>query len=88
MAVEQLYNEAVELLKQLISTRSFSKEEDKTAVLIETFLQSKGITANRLMNNVWAVNKYFDKNKPSILLNSHHDTVKPNPQYTKILTTQ
>lgn len=83
MAVEQLYNEAVELLKQLISTRSFSKEEDKTAVLIETFLQSKGINANRHMNNVWAVNKYFDKNKPSILLNSHHDTVKPNPQYTK-----
>ncbi|MEP7317557.1 MAG: M20 family metallo-hydrolase [Panacibacter sp.] len=83
MAVEQLYNEAVELLKQLISTRSFSKEEDKTAVLIETFLQSKGINAKRHMNNVWAVNKYFDKNKSSILLNSHHDTVKPNPQYTK-----
>lgn len=83
MAVEQLYTDALELLKQLISTQSFSKEEDKTAALIETFLQSKGITANRHMNNVWAVNKYFDKNKPSILLNSHHDTVKPNPQYTK-----
>ncbi|HRH47797.1 MAG TPA: M20 family metallo-hydrolase [Panacibacter sp.] len=83
MAVEQLYNDALELLKQLISTQSFSKDEDKSAALIETFLQSKGITANRHMNNVWAVNKYFDKNKPSILLNSHHDTVKPNPQYTK-----
>lgn len=83
MAVEQLYTDALELLKQLISTKSFSKEEDKTAAIIETFLQSKGITANRHMNNVWAVNKYFDKNKPSILLNSHHDTVKPNPQYTK-----
>ncbi len=83
MEVEQLYNDALGLLKQLISTQSFSREEDKTAALIETFLQSKGVTANRHMNNVWAVNKYFDKNKPSILLNSHHDTVKPNPQYTK-----
>lgn len=83
MAVEQLYTDALGLLKQLISTQSFSREEDKTAAHIETFLHSKGITANRHMNNVWAVNKYFDKNKPSILLNSHHDTVKPNLQYTK-----
>ena len=83
MAVEQLYTDALELLKQLISTQSFSKEEDKTAAIIESFLQSKGIKTNRHINNVWAVNKYFDKNKPSILLNSHHDTVKPNPQYTK-----
>jgi len=83
MQVEQLYTDALGLLKQLISTQSFSKEEDKTAALIKSFLQSKGITTNRHMNNVWAVNKFFDKNKPSILLNSHHDTVKPNPQYTK-----
>ncbi|HRI19526.1 MAG TPA: M20 family metallo-hydrolase [Panacibacter sp.] len=83
MAPEQLYTEALELLKRLISTQSFSKEEDKTAAIIESFLQSKGIATNRHINNVWAVNKYFDKSKPSILLNSHHDTVKPNPQYTK-----
>ena len=37
----------------------------------------------RVRNNVWAVNQYFDPAKPTILLNSHHDTVKPNPQYTK-----
>ena len=83
MAVEQLYTDALELLKQLIATQSFSKEEDKTAALIENFLQAKGIATKRHINNVWAVNKHFDKNKPSILLNSHHDTVKPNPQYTK-----
>lgn len=83
MSNEQLHNDAIELLKQLISTPSFSREEDKTGDLIENFLQSKGIEVNRHMNNIWATNKHYDASKPSILLNSHHDTVKPNPQYTK-----
>jgi len=78
-----LNKEAVALLKQLISTPSFSKEEQGTAQLIQRALQSKGITANRLMNNVWAKNLHFDELKPTLLLNSHHDTVKPNAAYTK-----
>ncbi len=83
MEIENLYTDALQLLQQLISIQSFSKEEDKTADAIETFLQSKNITTNRLLNNVWCTNKFFDANKPSILLNSHHDTVKPNKQYTR-----
>ena len=83
---EQVLNKvtenAVTLLKQLIAIPSFSKEEDKTADCIETFLQSNGVAAKRFMNNVWAVNKYFDDSKPNLLLNSHHDTVKPNKAYT------
>lgn len=82
MDIDELYNEAVDLLKQLISTASFSKEEDGTAIIIEQFLLAKNILSNRLLNNVWVINKFFDKLKPTILLNSHHDTVKPNPQYT------
>jgi len=82
MRTEDLYTDAVELLKQLIATPSFSKEEDKTADIIELFFKAKNIPANRLLNNVWCVNQYFDTAKPTILLNSHHDTVKPNPQYT------
>ncbi len=74
--------DAIGLLKQLIATPSFSKEEDKTATLIEQFLQSKGVATYRHLNNVWATNKYFDTAKPSLLLNSHHDTVKPNKAYT------
>jgi len=77
------YKDAVELLQKLIATPSFSKEEDKTAGIIEQFFSQKDIPSNRLLNNVWCVNKYFDADKPTILLNSHHDTVKPNPQYTK-----
>ncbi len=74
--------EAVSFLKKLIATPSFSKEEDKTGSLIEQFLQSKNVSTERFINNVWAKNKYFDKLKPTILLNSHHDTVKPNKEYT------
>ena len=83
MNADQLYNDAIDLLKILISIPSFSKEEDKTADAIEAFLQSKNIKTNRLINNVWCTNKFFDANKPSILLNSHHDTVKPNKQYSR-----
>ena len=81
--MDNLYNDALQLLQQLISIPSFSKEEDKTADVIENFLQSKIIITNRLLNNVWCTNKYFDESKPTILLNSHHDTVKPNKQYTR-----
>lgn len=80
---EELYNEALDLLKRLIATPSFSKEEDKTAHIIQEFLSSHGVTPRREGNNVWAQNKYFDKNKQTLLLNSHHDTVKPNPGYTR-----
>jgi acetylornithine deacetylase/succinyl-diaminopimelate desuccinylase-like protein len=74
---------AINLLEQLIAIPSFSKEEDKTATMIEGFLKSQGIVAHRKGNNVWALNKNFNSALPTILLNSHHDTVKPNSQYTR-----
>jgi len=81
--VNTLYQQAVELLQQLISIPSFSREEAKTADLLEQFLQSKGVKTHRKKNNIWAWNKHFDPAKPTILLNSHHDTVKPNTGYTR-----
>lgn len=80
---EFLFNEAIVLLKQLISIESFSKQEHNTANAIVDFLSKKEITAKRLGNNIWAKNKYFDSAKPTILLNSHHDTVRPNSAYTR-----
>lgn len=74
--------DAVALLKQLIATPSFSKEENNTAQIIADFFADKGVFFERKGNNVWAKNKYFDSTKPTILLNSHHDTVKPNVGYT------
>jgi acetylornithine deacetylase len=76
------YNETVELLKQLISTPSFSKKESETAAIIGKFFALKGIAASRVGNNIFALNEHFDENKPTILLNSHHDTIKPNKGYT------
>ena len=75
-------NEAESLLKKLISIKSFSFHEDQTADYIEKWLREINIDTSRSVNNVYAINKYYDKNKPSILLNSHHDTVEPNSGYT------
>jgi len=83
MELNKLTNEAIALLKKLIETPSFSSEEDKTALLIENWFKDHQIPFQRDRNNIWAVNKYFDKSKPTLLLNSHHDTVKPNSAYTK-----
>ena len=73
---------AIALLEKLIATPSFSKEEDATASILFDTLQQNGVTPYRHLNNVWAANKNFDPAKPTILLNSHHDTVKPNAGYT------
>ncbi|MBI2729479.1 MAG: M20 family metallo-hydrolase [Sphingobacteriales bacterium] len=77
-----LQSSAINLLKELIETPSFSKEEDQTAGIICRFLGERGVVHYRSGNNVWAKNKFYDINKPTILLNSHHDTVKPNKGYT------
>ncbi|MBB5624213.1 acetylornithine deacetylase [Pedobacter cryoconitis] len=81
--IETLQKDSLELLKNLISIQSFSKEEDKTADLIGQFLQERGIKIHRKLNNIWAYNQHFDASKPTVLLNSHHDTVKPNSGYTR-----
>ncbi len=81
-SIEQLTTEAIQLLKKLISTPSFSKEENQTADLIENYLQSNNIKTFRQINNIWAFSENFDNQLPTILLNSHHDTVKPNRSYT------
>jgi len=80
--IQQLTDQAIGLLKTLIQTPSFSSEEEETAQLIQNWFVQRGIPFERENNNIWAYNKNFDKNKPTILLNSHHDTVKPNNNYT------
>ena len=81
--IQNLTTDAIELLKKLIETESFSSEEDKTASHIEYWFRRHNMSYTRTKNNVWATNKYFDETKPTLLLNSHHDTVKPNNGYTK-----
>ena len=78
-----LYQNAVELLKKLISTPSFSKEEDQTFAILSDFFIQNGVDFHTKGYNIWANNKHFDQKKKTILLNSHHDTVKPNKSYTR-----
>lgn len=81
--MEKRYTEAVELLRQMIRIPSISKQEEGTADLLATFLSEHGVTVHRKKNNVWAFNRHYDPARPTILLNSHHDTVKPNSGYTR-----
>ena len=74
---------AVEFLIKLIETPSLSKEEENTRLLFEQLFFSKEIPFEIIGNNIWCKNKKFNDSKPTILLNSHHDTVKPNNSYTK-----
>lgn len=74
---------AINLLEQLIAVPSFSREEDKTAVILQGFFKQHDIPVERKGNNVWARNKYYKQGIPTILLNSHHDTVRPNSAYTR-----
>jgi acetylornithine deacetylase len=74
--------EAIELLQKLVAIPSFSKEEDKTADLLEVFLKSKGKKTERHLNNVWCRSKFYDPARATLLLNSHHDTVRPAKDYT------
>ena len=75
--------EAVAFLQSLIRIPSHSRQEHRTADLIAYYLQQKGVSITRKANNVWARNKHFDASLPTLLLNSHHDTVKANDQYTR-----
>ena len=81
--IENLTQSAIRLLERLIQTPSFSGEEEKTAQLINDWLKNHGIPCWQLGNNVIARNREFNPDKPTLLLNSHHDTVKPNKAYTR-----
>ncbi len=74
---------AIALLQDLIRLESFSGSEEATATRIEQWFSTNGIPFQRKDNNVWATNKSFDPQKPTLLLNSHHDTVQPNQGYTR-----
>ena len=81
--MSELGTKATDLLVELIATPSFSREEHATASLIADFFKKEDIQTHRKGNNIWVRNKYYDSALPTVLLNSHHDTVKPNTGYTR-----
>ena len=76
-----LAEDPLQLLRKLISTPSFSTEEGNTADQIESFLIHHDVFTFRKFNNIWCYNRNFDPSKPTLLLNSHHDTVRPSKAY-------
>lgn len=76
-------NEAVALLHQLIAISSFSKEEHAAADFLERYIEIKGYVVSRKENNIWVLSPGFDSVRPTILLNSHIDTVKPVAGWTR-----
>jgi acetylornithine deacetylase len=73
----------LQLLKNLISIPSLSRQEDQTADIVEAFLQKQGLQPSRHLNNVWLKARNWQEGRPVILLNSHHDTVKAAAGYTR-----
>lgn len=83
MDLDQLYAQAIGLLQKLIAIPSMSKEEKHTADILAHYLSQQGLEVQRLKHNVWVKSAQFDPSLPTILLNSHHDTVKPASTYTR-----
>ena len=78
-----LAQRATDLLQQLIAIPSFSREEEQTCRLLADFLTVQGVTVTVEGHNVWGLTANHDNSKPNVLLNSHHDTVKPNSGYSR-----
>lgn len=75
--IPTLVSEATGLLKSLISIPSLSRDEEKSADYLQNYIEMQGMTTGRKGNNIWCLSPMFDLKKPTLLLNSHIDTVKP-----------
>lgn len=78
-----MYNEAIKLLKDIISIPSISREEKNRADFIQQYLESKGLSVIRVGNNLVSISANYDSTKPNLVLNSHIDTVSPNDSYSR-----
>ncbi|MDR0795268.1 MAG: M20 family metallo-hydrolase [Tannerella sp.] len=74
--MEHVYN-AIDLLRGMIIRPSFSREESEVANFLQTQWEKEGHKVNREGNNLWMIAPGFDAARPTILLNSHIDTVRP-----------
>lgn len=76
-------NEAIKLLKNIISIPSISRQEKEVADFLQSYLESKGLSIIRVENNLISVFEDYDPQRPNLILNSHIDTVMPNNSYTR-----
>ncbi|MDO4186285.1 MAG: M20 family metallo-hydrolase [Bacteroidales bacterium] len=81
--VTNMAQEAIGLLRKLIAIPSISREEEKAADYVQRYLEEMGMQTGRKGNNVWCLSPGFSTGKPTLLLNSHIDTVKPVSGWTR-----
>ena len=74
--IPTMVSEATGVLKSLIAIPSLSRDEEKAADYLQNYIELQGMATGRKGNNVWCLSPMFDLNKPTLLLNSHIDTVK------------
>lgn len=78
-----LKQQTIQLLQRLIATKSYSENEGGTAAHLKDWCDHHKIRYQTNGHTVWATNEHYDPKKPTLLLNSHHDTVYPNQAYTR-----
>lgn len=85
MDLDAAYYNAVDLLKELIAVPSVSRDEERAADLLERYLRAAlpGQTVFRKYNNCWVIAPGYDSARPTVLLNSHIDTVRPAESWTR-----
>lgn len=81
--INDLYVESVDLLRKMISVPSFSKQEDEVVQTIIEFLEAKELSFERSINNIILKSPHWKNRNPTLLLNSHIDTVKASEKWTK-----
>lgn len=80
--IDELYYDSLDLLRKMIRIPSPSREEHAVADLLESQTAQWGLAPTRHGNNVWCTAPGYDPAMPTLLLNSHIDTVRPADGWT------
>ncbi len=75
--------EQLELLKRLIATPSTTGSEQEVSAILKADMERHGYKPECIGLNLLCYGHSYDPAKPTILLNSHMDTVKPVAGWTK-----
>ena len=81
--MEQTFSQQQELLKKLIATPSVTRSEQEASAIIKADMESHGYKPECIGLNLLCYGHSYDSAKPTLLLNSHIDTVKPVAGWTK-----
>ena len=81
--MEQSFADILALLKQLISTPSVTRSEQEVSAILKADMVRHGYDPQEIGLNLLCYGHSYDPAKPTLLLNSHLDTVKPVAGWTK-----